>query len=198
MPVRLTCTPLIRAQLEHSDKLLFVFVHGPGEDAQGFEVVQTVLDLSDSEFANDVWVSTVINTNLLRLLDNPMTEGLIYFNHAGQMCIVPWVQRPRSATVPSQWFGWAGISFGRSTRWSAISRPLRPHRRRSEQFRQVVGSQCQKTPDMQASVLWKFVPQDFQTPERAAERADRILPLIEPGTAVGGPAAMDQLRAGTT
>ena len=88
VPVPLRHYATIRAQLEHSDKPLFLFARGPGQVAQGFEMVQTALGLSDAEFSGDVWVSTVINTNSPRLLDNPMAKGLIDFARAGQMCIV--------------------------------------------------------------------------------------------------------------
>ena len=88
IPIGLRHYATIRAQLEHSDKPLFLFSRGPGQVAQGFELIQTALDLSDAEFARDVWVSTVINTNSPRLLDNPMAQELIDFARAGQMCIV--------------------------------------------------------------------------------------------------------------
>ncbi|NEY90089.1 trimethylamine methyltransferase family protein [Tabrizicola oligotrophica] len=88
VPVHLRHYATLQAQLEHSDKPLFLFSRGPGQVQQGFELIQTALGLSDAEFARDVWVSTVINTNSPRLLDNPMAQGLIDFARAGQMCIV--------------------------------------------------------------------------------------------------------------
>ncbi len=88
VPVHLRHYATIQAQLEHSDKPVFLFARGPGQTQQGLEMVQTALNLSDDEFANDVWVSTIINTNSPRLLDNPMAKGLIDFARAGQMCIV--------------------------------------------------------------------------------------------------------------
>lgn len=88
VPVHLRHYATLQAQLQHSDKPLFLFSRGPGQVQQGFELIQTALGLSDAEFARDVWVSTVINTNSPRLLDNPMAQGLIDFARAGQMCIV--------------------------------------------------------------------------------------------------------------
>ena len=88
VPIHLRHYATIQAQLEHSDKPLFLFSRGPGQVQQGFELIQTALNLSDADFARDVWVSTVINTNSPRLLDNPMAQGLIDFARAGQMCIV--------------------------------------------------------------------------------------------------------------
>lgn len=88
VPVHLRHYATIKAQLEHSDKPLFIFARGPKQVEQGFALVQTALGLSDEDFARDVWVSTVINTNSPRLLDNPMAKGLIDFARAGQMCIV--------------------------------------------------------------------------------------------------------------
>lgn len=88
IPVALRHYATIEAQLAHSDKPLFLYSRGPGQVAEGFEMIQTALNLSDDDFASDVWVSTVINTNSPRLLDNPMAKGLIDFARAGQMCIV--------------------------------------------------------------------------------------------------------------
>ena len=88
VPIHLRHYATIQAQLEHSDKPLFLFSRGPGQVQQGFDLIQAALNLSDTEFAGDVWVSTVINTNSPRLLDNPMAQGLIDFARAGQMCIV--------------------------------------------------------------------------------------------------------------
>ncbi|MCA2012075.1 trimethylamine methyltransferase family protein [Cereibacter sphaeroides] len=88
IPVALRHYATIEAQLAHCDKPLFLYSRGPGQVAEGFEMIQTALNLSDDDFARDVWVSTVINTNSPRLLDNPMAKGLIDFARAGQMCIV--------------------------------------------------------------------------------------------------------------
>ncbi len=88
VPIHLRHYATIRAQLEHSDKPMFLYARGPGQVRQGFDLIQTALNLSDDDFARDVWVSTVINTNSPRLLDNPMAQGLIDFARAGQMCIV--------------------------------------------------------------------------------------------------------------
>ncbi len=88
VPVHLRHYATIEAQLAHSDKPLFLFSRGPAQVAQGFEMIQSALNLTDDEFAADVWVSTVINTNSPRLLDNPMAKGLIDFARARQMCIV--------------------------------------------------------------------------------------------------------------
>lgn len=88
IPVHLRHYATIEAQLAHSDKPLFLFSRGAAQVAQGFEMIQTALNLTDEAFAADVWVSTVINTNSPRLLDNPMARGLIDFARARQMCIV--------------------------------------------------------------------------------------------------------------
>lgn len=88
VPIHLRHYATMRAQLLHSDKPLFLYARGPQQTAQGFQMIQTALNLTDDEFRDDVWVSTVINTNSPRLLDNPMAQGLIDFARAGQMCIV--------------------------------------------------------------------------------------------------------------
>lgn len=88
VPVQMRHYATLQAQLEHSDKPLFLYSRGPGQVRQGFDLIQTALNLSDADFSRDAWVSTVINTNSPRLLDNPMAQGLIDFARAGQMCIV--------------------------------------------------------------------------------------------------------------
>jgi trimethylamine--corrinoid protein Co-methyltransferase len=88
VPIHLRHYATTRAQLEHADKPLFLYARGPGQVAQGFEMVQAALGLTDEEFQGDVWVTTVINSNSPRLLDNPMAKGLIDFARAGQMSIV--------------------------------------------------------------------------------------------------------------
>jgi trimethylamine--corrinoid protein Co-methyltransferase len=44
--------------------------------------------LSDADFTDGVWVSTVINSNSPRRLDTPMARGIIDFARAGQMSII--------------------------------------------------------------------------------------------------------------
>jgi trimethylamine--corrinoid protein Co-methyltransferase len=63
VPIHLRHYATTRAQLEHADKPLFLYARGPGQVAQGFEMVQAALGLTDEEFQGDVWVTTVINSN---------------------------------------------------------------------------------------------------------------------------------------
>jgi trimethylamine---corrinoid protein Co-methyltransferase len=51
-------------------------------------MIRLGLNLSEDEFAKDVWATTIINTNSPRMLDRPMAQGIIDFARAGQMSII--------------------------------------------------------------------------------------------------------------
>lgn len=78
----------MRTQLEFGDKPMFLFARGRGQVQQGFEMVQTALNLSVDDFEDGVWLTTIINTNSPRMLDNPMAQGIIDFARAGQMSVI--------------------------------------------------------------------------------------------------------------
>jgi trimethylamine--corrinoid protein Co-methyltransferase len=48
-----------------------------------------------------------------------------------------------------------------------------------------------RTSDERATDVWRSILRDFVPPEGAAERADRLIPLIEAKTAAGGAQPMD-------
>ncbi len=79
---------MVRAQLEFADKHMHFFARGRGQVMEGFEMVQLGLNLSDDEFQNDPWMTTIINTNSPRLLDNPMAQGIIDYARNGQLTII--------------------------------------------------------------------------------------------------------------
>jgi trimethylamine--corrinoid protein Co-methyltransferase len=88
VPVHLRHYAMMQAQLGNSDKPFFSYARGRGQVEQNFEMIQLGLDLDASTFQNDVWVTTVINSNSPRLLDNPMAQGIIDYARAGQMTII--------------------------------------------------------------------------------------------------------------
>jgi len=51
-------------------------------------MIRLGLDLSDDDFTDGVWATTVINSNSPRMLDKPMAQGLIDFARAGQMSVI--------------------------------------------------------------------------------------------------------------
>lgn len=79
---------MTRAQIEFGDKPMFLYARGRAQVQQGFEMVQTALDLSADDFTDGVWTSTVINSNSPRLLDNPMAQGIIDFARAEQLAVI--------------------------------------------------------------------------------------------------------------
>jgi len=79
---------MMRSQIMYSDKPLFVYSRGTAHVRESFELIQLGLDLSDEEFANGSWATTVINTNSPRQIDVPMAEGIIDFARAGQLSII--------------------------------------------------------------------------------------------------------------
>lgn len=79
---------VLRTQLTLSDKTPFVWARGSGQTADAFEAIRIAHGLSEEAFRAAPRCKTVINTNAPRPLDKPMTQGLIDFAAAGQVCVV--------------------------------------------------------------------------------------------------------------
>jgi len=79
---------MMRAQLTYCDKPLFVYARGTAQVKQSLELIQLGLNLSDEQFNDGSWATTVINTNSPRQIDIPMAEGIIDFARAGQLSII--------------------------------------------------------------------------------------------------------------
>lgn len=88
VPVQFRHYDMMRAQLAYGDKPAFAYSRGTKQVEQCFDMIRLALGLDDAEFANGVWIVTVINTNSPRLLDRPMAQGVIDFARAGQMSII--------------------------------------------------------------------------------------------------------------
>jgi|TARA_B100002003_G_scaffold41727_2_gene37198 trimethylamine--corrinoid protein Co-methyltransferase len=88
VPIQFRHYDMVRAALEFSDKPLHLFARGRGQATESFEMIQLALNLSDDEFADGAWATTIINTNSPRILDNPMAQGIIDFARAGQMVVI--------------------------------------------------------------------------------------------------------------
>lgn len=88
VPIHLRHYALMRGQLENCDKPLFVFARGRQQVEESFEMIRLAHGLDEAGFADGVWASTVINSNSPRLLDTPMSRGIIDFARAGQMSII--------------------------------------------------------------------------------------------------------------
>ena len=88
VPIQMRHYDMMKTQLEFGDKPLFVYSRGRAQVEQSFEMIRRAWNLSEDDFSDGVWASTVINTNSPRLIDNPMAQGLIDFARAGQMTIV--------------------------------------------------------------------------------------------------------------
>lgn len=88
VPIQFRHYDMVRAQMEFSDKPLHVYARGTAQAHQTFEMIQLGFDLSDDDFADGAWVTTIINTNSPRMLDNPMAQGIIDFARAGQMTVI--------------------------------------------------------------------------------------------------------------
>jgi trimethylamine--corrinoid protein Co-methyltransferase len=78
----------MRGQMTFCDKPMFVYARGRAQVSECFEMVRLGYGLSDAEFSDGVWTTTVINTNSPRQLDRPMAEGIIDFARAGQFLII--------------------------------------------------------------------------------------------------------------
>ena len=79
---------MMEAQLLHSDKPPSIYARGWAQTLEAFEILALARGVSDTEFKNDVWIKTVINTNSPRLIDMPMAQGIIDFARHGQMTII--------------------------------------------------------------------------------------------------------------
>lgn len=88
VPVNLRHYAMTRTQLVHGDKPMFIYARGRGQVTESLELIQLGLGLSDDEFADGVWATTIINTNSPRQIDIPMAEGLIDFARAGQLSVI--------------------------------------------------------------------------------------------------------------
>jgi trimethylamine--corrinoid protein Co-methyltransferase len=88
IPPKVRHYEIMRAQLRLADKPLFVYARGTGQVQESFELIQLGLNLDNATFSNDVWATTVINTNSPRQLDIPMAEGIIDFARAGQLSVI--------------------------------------------------------------------------------------------------------------
>ena len=88
IPAQFRHYEMMRAQMAIGDKPMFTYSRGQAQVLESFEMIRLGLDLSDDEFTNDAWTSTVINTNSPRMLDNPMAQGIMDFARNGQMSII--------------------------------------------------------------------------------------------------------------
>lgn len=88
VPIQFRHYEMMRAQLTHCDKPMFVYSRGSEQVLESFEMIRLALGLSDDDFIDGVWATTVINSNSPRMLDVPMAQGLIDFARAGQMSII--------------------------------------------------------------------------------------------------------------
>ena len=88
VPVALRHYEMIGAQLANCDKPYFVYARGQAQVEEAFEMIRLALNLSEGDFTDGVWATTVINSNSPRQLDRPMTRGIIDFARHGQMSII--------------------------------------------------------------------------------------------------------------
>ncbi|MCB1398408.1 MAG: trimethylamine methyltransferase family protein [Rhodobacter sp.] len=88
IPPHLRHYAMMQAQMQVSDKPMFVYARGRAQIEQSLEMIRIGLALSEDDFATGVWAITVINSNSPRVLDTPMAQGVIDFARAGQMSII--------------------------------------------------------------------------------------------------------------
>ena len=79
---------LIHAQLTLGDKPMFVYSRGTKQVEQSLDLIRLAHDLSDDDFTDGVWATTIINTNSPRQIDIPMAQGLMDFAKANQLSVV--------------------------------------------------------------------------------------------------------------
>lgn len=88
VPMHLRHYAMLRAQLVNSDKIPFIFSRGTPQVRESFEMLRAFRGLSETEYAQNAYCYTIINTNSPRQLDIPMAQGIIDFARAGQVSII--------------------------------------------------------------------------------------------------------------
>ena len=88
IPAHLRHYAMMRGQLTLTDKPLFIYARGRGQVEDSFAMIRLAMGLSEEDFRNQVWSTTVINTNSPRQIDKPMAQGIIDFARHGQMSII--------------------------------------------------------------------------------------------------------------
>jgi len=88
VPANLRHYAMMRSQLTLGDKPMFVYSRGRQQVEESFEMIRLAHALSDEDFTDGVWATTVINTNSPRQIDVPMAQGVIDFARAGQLSII--------------------------------------------------------------------------------------------------------------
>ncbi len=88
VPANLRHYDMIRTQLVYGDKPMFVYARGTAQVEENFEAIRLGLNLSDDDFDNGVWATTIINTNSPRQIDVPMAQGIIDFARANQLSVI--------------------------------------------------------------------------------------------------------------
>ncbi len=88
IPPHLRHYAMTQNQMVLADKPMFVYARGQAQTQESMDMIKLGLNLSDDEFAQDVWCLTVINTNSPRQVDMPMAQGIIDFARAGQLSII--------------------------------------------------------------------------------------------------------------
>ena len=88
IPTHLRHYSTMQAQMEFSDKPMFIYARGSKQTHESFEMIRLGLNLSEEDWNTGVWGTTVINSNSPRMLDRPMAQGIIDFASANQMSII--------------------------------------------------------------------------------------------------------------
>lgn len=88
IPAKFRHYDLMHTQLTLGDKPVFIYSRGRKQVAQSLELIRLAHGLTDSDFTDGVWATTIINTNSPRQIDVPMAQGLIDFARAGQLSVV--------------------------------------------------------------------------------------------------------------
>ena len=88
VPIHLRHYAMMRGQLTLSDKIPFVFSRGTPQVMESFEMLKAFRGITDTEFSENAYCYTIINTNSPRQLDIPMAQGIIDFARAGQVSII--------------------------------------------------------------------------------------------------------------
>lgn len=88
VPMHLRHYATLKAQVELSDKVPFVYARGTPQVRESFDLLKLARGLTDDAFTAEPHTYTIINTNSPRQIDIPMAQGLIDFARARQVAVV--------------------------------------------------------------------------------------------------------------
>ncbi len=88
VPLHLRHFAMMRGQVSIGNKPLFIYARGRKQVEQSLEMLALAHGLDQDAMTDGAWCYTIINSNSPRQFDLPMSQGIIDFARAGQLCVI--------------------------------------------------------------------------------------------------------------